>query len=136
MPRLPDHPSLPAAFLLQSLRVPHLGNLLSLGQTGTLVTPPFMDSHKLFFMFPFLIRCACELNRFSRVRIFVTLWIVALQAPLFLGILQIRIMEWVAMPFSRGSSQPRNQTHVSYVSCIGRHSSLLAPPWEAPLLVT
>ena len=30
-------------------------------------------------------------------------------------ILQLRILEWVAMPSSRGSSQPRDQTHVSYV---------------------
>ena len=29
------------------------------------------------------------------------------------GILQARILEWVAFPFSRGSSQPRNQTQVS-----------------------
>ena len=29
------------------------------------------------------------------------------------GILQARILEWVAIPFSRGSSQPKNQTHVS-----------------------
>ena len=29
------------------------------------------------------------------------------------GILQARILEWVATPFSRGSSQPRDQTHVS-----------------------
>ena len=36
------------------------------------------------------------------------------------GILQARILEWVAMPSSRESSQPRDQTHVSYVSCIGR----------------
>ena len=28
------------------------------------------------------------------------------------GILQARILEWVAFPFSRGSSQPRNQTQV------------------------
>ena len=35
-------------------------------------------------------------------------------------ILQERIPEWVAMPFSRGSSWPRDQTHVSYVSCTGR----------------
>ena len=34
-------------------------------------------------------------------------------------ILQARILEWVAMLSSRGSSQPRDQTHVSYVSCIG-----------------
>ena len=38
------------------------------------------------------------------------------------GILQARIREWVAMPCSRGSSQPRDQTCVSYVSCIGRWS--------------
>ena len=36
------------------------------------------------------------------------------------GILQARILEWVAMPSSRGSSQPRGQTCISYVSCIGR----------------
>ena len=35
-------------------------------------------------------------------------------------ILQARILEWVAMPSSRGPSQPRDQTHISYVSCIGR----------------
>ena len=29
------------------------------------------------------------------------------------GILQARILEWVAMPFSRGSSPPRDQTRVS-----------------------
>ena len=36
------------------------------------------------------------------------------------GILQARLLELVAMPSSRGSSQPRDQTHVSCVSCIGR----------------
>ena len=36
------------------------------------------------------------------------------------GILQARIFEWVAMPSSRGSSQPRDQTCISYISCIGR----------------
>ena len=35
-------------------------------------------------------------------------------------ILQARILEWVAMPSSKGSSQPRDQIHDSYVSCIGR----------------
>ena len=33
-----------------------------------------------------------------------------------------RILEWVALPSSRGSSQPRDQTHVSYVSHIGRQA--------------
>ena len=37
-------------------------------------------------------------------------------------VLQARILEWVAMPSSRGSSQPRNQSCVSYVSCTGRQA--------------
>ena len=32
------------------------------------------------------------------------------------GILQVRILEWVACPFSRGSSQPRDQTQVSHTA--------------------
>ena len=36
------------------------------------------------------------------------------------GILQPRILEWVAMPSSRGSSWCRGWTYVSYVFCIGR----------------
>ena len=36
------------------------------------------------------------------------------------GILQARILEWVAMPFFREFSQPRDQTRIYYVFCIGR----------------
>ena len=32
------------------------------------------------------------------------------------GILQVRILEWVAIPFSRGSSQPRDRTQVSRIA--------------------
>ena len=32
------------------------------------------------------------------------------------GILQARRLEWVALLFSRGSSQPRDQTHVSRIA--------------------
>ena len=32
------------------------------------------------------------------------------------GILQARILEWVAFPFSRGSSQPRDQAQVSHIA--------------------
>ena len=49
--------------------------------------------------------CAQSLKH---VQLFVTLWSVAHQAPLSMGILQARILEWVAMPSSRGSSQPRD----------------------------
>ena len=36
------------------------------------------------------------------------------------GISQARISEWVVMLSSKGSSQPRNGTHISFISCIGR----------------
>ena len=32
------------------------------------------------------------------------------------GIIQARILEWVAIPFSRGSSWPRNRTQVSHIA--------------------
>ena len=48
------------------------------------------------------------------------------------GILQARILEWVAMPSSRGSSQPRDWTHVSHVSCIGRW--ILYQNWRLSIL--
>ena len=32
------------------------------------------------------------------------------------GILQARILEWVAFPFSKGSSQPRDRTEVSHIA--------------------
>ena len=35
-------------------------------------------------------------------------WTAAHQAPLSMGILQARILEWVAIPSSRGSSRPRD----------------------------
>ena len=35
------------------------------------------------------------------------------------GIFQARILEWVTTSFSRGSSQPRYQTYISYVSYTG-----------------
>ena len=48
----------------------------------------------------------------SPVQLFVTPWTVASQAPLQ-GSLQARILEWVAIPFSRGSFWHRDQTWVS-----------------------
>ena len=36
------------------------------------------------------------------------------------GILQARILEWIAIPSSKGSSWPNSWTLVSYVSCTGR----------------
>ena len=46
----------------------------------------------------------------------VTTWTVACQAPLSMGILQARILEWVAMLSSRGFSQLRDRTQVSLIA--------------------
>ena len=43
-------------------------------------------------------------------------WTIVHQAPLSMGILQARILEWVAMLSSRGSSQPRDRTQVSHIA--------------------
>ena len=57
-------------------------------------------------------------NRFvlSRLPLFASPWTVACQAPLSMGILQARILEWVAVPSSRGSSQTRDGTQVSFIA--------------------
>ena len=47
------------------------------------------------------------------------------------GIFQARILECVAMPFSRGSSQPWDWTCVSYVSCTDRGFFTTDITWEA-----
>ena len=53
------------------------------------------------------------LSHFSHVWHFVTSWTVACQAPLSMGILQARMLEWVTIPLSRGSSWLRDGTRVS-----------------------
>ena len=52
------------------------------------------------------------LSHFSRVQLF------AMSSVH--GTLQAKILEWVAMPSSMGLPDPGSQTHVSYVSYIGR----------------
>ena len=49
------------------------------------------------------------------------------------GIVQASIVEWLAMPSSKGSSLPREQTQVSCVSCIGRRILYHCTSWEASL---
>ena len=46
-------------------------------------------------------------------------WTAAHQAPLSMGILQARILEWVPGPSSRGSSQPRMEP-TAHVCCLSR----------------
>ena len=56
------------------------------------------------------------------------------------GILQARILKWAAIPFSRGSSQSMDQTHVSYIylcliSVLARRLFTTRATWEANTLV-
>ena len=66
--------------------------------------------------------CVCVL---SHVWFFATPWTLAHQAPLPMGIYQARILEWVAMPSARWSSQPRDPT---CVSCIAGKFCTTEPP--------
>ena len=50
-------------------------------------------------------------------------------------VLQARILEWVAISFSRGSSQPRDPTCISCVSCIGRQVLHHSATWEAHTII-
>ena len=54
--------------------------------------------------------CVREWESLSRVRLFAT------PSSSVHGIIQARVLGWVAMPFSRGSSQPRDWTQVSRIS--------------------
>ena len=57
------------------------------------------------------------LSCFSLVQSFATLVDCSLLGSSVHGILQARILKWVAMSSSRGSSPPRDQTHISHGSC-------------------
>ena len=58
-----------------------------------------------------------EWKSLSHVWLFETLFCSAQGNPIH-GILQARILEWVAFPFSRGSSLPRDWTQVTQI--VGR----------------
>ena len=62
-----------------------------------------------------LLLCAQSLSRF---RLSATPWTAALQAPMSMGILQAKILEWLAISFSRASSQAKDQTQVSHIAGI------------------
>ena len=63
-------------------------------------------------------------NIYGKVKVLVTQLCLTLWAPVH-GILQARILEWVATSFSRGSSWPRDQTQAS---CTGGGFFITEPP--------
>ena len=67
------------------------------------------------------------LRNFSHVQLFVTLWTVSHQAPLSMGILQARILEWVAMP-----SFPTQESGIKPRSPVLQAESLPSEPLGKP----
>ena len=74
----------------------------------------------------------------SRVQLFCDPMYCSLLGSSDHGILQARILDWVAMAFSRGSSQSGDPTGVSWVSCIGKWILLpvhhLGSSWTVKIL--
>ena len=94
--------------------------------------PPTMSfPHSLGFISVWFSLLCCALS-LGPVRLFVTLWTAVYQAPLSMGIRQARLLEWAAMPSSRGTSWPRNWTGVS---CIVAGFFISWATWEALNLV-
>ena len=66
----------------------------------------------------------------------VALWTVVPQAPSVHGGFQARILEWVAISSSRGSSRPRDQILVSPVSCIASRFFTAEPPFIDDMIIS
>ena len=61
----------------------------------------------------------CE-QALSHVQLFVMTMDCGLPGSSAHGILQAKILQWIAISFSRGFSPPRDWTQLSYLSYIGR----------------
>ena len=57
-----------------------------------------------------------QVKLLRHVRLFATTWTVTYPGSSIHGIFQARILEWVVISFSRGSSRPRDQTQVSHIA--------------------
>ena len=101
----------------------------------------FLDCHgrQLLLPVPLLLNlgmktlCSlCTLSHFSHVRLFASLWTVACQAPLSMGILQARILEWVAvLPLGNLANPGPEPTSLMSPALAGRFFTASAT-WEAP----
>ena len=77
----------------------------------------------------------CVLSHFTRVQLFQPYGLCSLPASSVHGLLQARIQEWDAMPSSRGSSWPRDQTRTSCASQLAGRFFTAEPP-RKPILST
>ena len=80
--------------------------------------------------------CACVLSHFSHAQHFVTLWAVALQAPLFMGFSRQEYWTGLTCPPPGDCPDPRiKPTHVSCISCTAG-GFFTAEPLEKPIINT
>ena len=82
--------------------------------------------HSLVYCFPtcspqplYTRACVCVCSDAQSCQLFRTLWTDGPPGSSAHGSLQARILQWVAMPFSRGSLPPWDRIHISGVFCIG-----------------
>ena len=103
-------------------------------QTSTYVRVYFSDvpSHSILVRCPVSLwfnyrdfMCACML---SRVQCYATPTDCSLRGSSIHGILQAGILEWVAISSSKGSSQPRDWTRVSCITCTAGGFLTTEPP--------
>ena len=84
-------------------------SLCCIPETDTALVINYTSIKTLYFHFLLVCVCVCvcvcaRTLVTQSCTFFVTPWTVAYQAPLSMGTLQARILEWVAISFSRGSS--------------------------------
>ena len=131
----PTHPSITTHFS----SLPHLAPPHPPQETGNL-TVRWLSIGFLVFLCSALggrlYDLLCHAKSLQLVQLSTTLWTVAHQALLSMGILQAGILEWVAVLSSRGSSPPRNQTKVSrhcrrILYCLNHQGSPRTLEWVA-----
>ena len=109
--------------------ITYLHVILNLGGSFELNFLLFLSMLYLHTLIGIISSVMCCAQSFSCVRLFATSWIRAHQAPLSMGILQAKILQWVAIPSSRGSSQRRDQI---WVFCIAGGFLTIWVTREAP----
>ena len=126
--------SLPFFFFLMhtNLSVCLLASIASILQEISQLSPTFFGSLRTAMY-------ACMLSCFSHVWVFATPWTVACQIPLFMGILEARMLEWVAMPLLQGTfwTQGSNLRHSHLRHCrqvLHPQSYLGSPEQPGPYL--
>ena len=85
-----------------------VATLRSAAHNISVATPPLLPFYQESIFVTFM-------GMLSHIKLFATLWALAHQAPLPVGLSR---QEWVAMLSSRASSQPRNRTCITHVSYI------------------